>query len=621
MPWLPKNNFKIFLPIQINYIFFGLYFFFIAFLHVYHLLLIEAEDSYSRYFFLAHTLAQCLLETLLLLVIGNLFSHFFRVFGSYLFSFIVLILLFAHFIDFPLVRFMDMSIWYTLDFITKESPQNFLEILYASNVSIPVWIFSAFCILMSVLAGFLFYKLSQKWTVKKSFAASYSAILIAIASLASGMLMWDYLFLSHLNKKNLNLYLKSLPWKQTLINSNEGMLALASPLIDNHTRSVQSLPSTLERRPDIFLFIIESLREDYINQQNAPHLNNFKTNNLSFDLALSNANATHVSWYSLFHSKIPLFWGTSDSNELPGSAPLQFLKAFGYQINVISSARLAYYQMNEVIFGKNSYLADNIHVFEEGEACQRDSAVIESLIHQLKNTPEGGRVFVVFLDSTHLDYSWPKDFATPFGPIETKINYLKAAFSLDVEKIINRYKSALYYIDSLMEKFFSNLSKSEKEKAIIVITSDHGEEFYENGRLFHASHLSHQQIHVPLYYRFGNGSPKRYSMMSCHMDIFPSILHYLVGENTYSKCFHGQSIFETNRRPYTIIGRYNASRPPVEFCVHQKDKKLIARFSDQNILNCKSLEILGIKNLEDQLISQNDLLEKFKEGLDYYFKP
>ena len=68
---------------------------------------------------------------------------------------------------------------------------------------------------------------------------------------------------------------------------------------------------SLNHKPDIYLFVIESLREDYITVENSPHLNQFKEKNVSFDLTLSNANATHNSWFSLFHSKFPFYWEKS----------------------------------------------------------------------------------------------------------------------------------------------------------------------------------------------------------------------------------------------------------------------------------------------------------------------
>src|ERR1700722_11553084 len=115
------------------------------------------------------------------------------------------------------------------------------------------------------------------------------------------------------------------------------------------------------------------------------------------------------------------------------------------------------------------------------------------------------------------------------------------------------------------------------DESVVIITGDHGEEFYEEGHLFHASSLSHHQMHVPLYYKFGSSNIlQKHPLMTCHMDIFPTLFHYLTDQDCMHNVLQGQSIFRPNRWPYTIIARFNASRSPREFCINNGNKKIIA---------------------------------------------
>jgi membrane-anchored protein YejM (alkaline phosphatase superfamily) len=225
-----------------------------------------------------------------------------------------------------------------------------------------------------------------------------------------------------------------------------------------------------------------------------------------------------------------------------------------------------------------------------------------------------------------LDYSWPKE-TTRFYTIEDKINYFKAAFSKNgLEEIKNRYRNALYFVDSLFAKFLNALEKTPGgQEAVVVVTGDHGEEFYEHGNLFHASSLSHPQMHIPLYYRFGdNRSVKEYPLckMTCHMDVFPTLFHYLAGEDLMGEVLQGESILKENRWPYTVVARFNASRSPTEFCIHNGDCKLIAEFSNErDIFNSKALRILSTKNCQDENIRKEigSVHEEFDSAFERIF--
>ena len=304
------------------------------------------------------------------------------------------------------------------------------------------------------------------------------------------------------------------------------------------------------------------------------------------------------------------------------------LKKMGYKIHVSSSSRLNYYQMNKLIFGEGEHLADSLFLPDEiecAEPYQRDQSAVDALIGKMK-TQESASLFIVFLDATHLDYSWPLD-KSPFTPFEDKINYFKAALFRDgVKGIINRYRNALHFVDSEFGRYLDALKTAPGGKdAVVIITGDHGEEFYEHGNLFHASSLTHPQTNPPLYYKFGKEAAIKAKVqceMTCHMDIFPTLFHYLIGENLMGEIMQGESIFQRDRWPYTVIGRFNASRNPHEYCIHNGENKLIAGFSDErNIFQSRGLQIHSIKNERDENIERglDAIYEEFGPALDRLF--
>src|SRR5690348_9761297 len=87
--------------VSINYIFFGFYFLFTSLIHIYHIFLIEPDMTFSRYFFLAHAIVQCAIETILLVLFANAIKIFFAAKAMALYSMVAFFLMLTHVIDFP----------------------------------------------------------------------------------------------------------------------------------------------------------------------------------------------------------------------------------------------------------------------------------------------------------------------------------------------------------------------------------------------------------------------------------------------------------------------------------------------------------------------------------------
>jgi hypothetical protein len=73
-----------------------------------------------------------------------------------------------------------------------------------------------------------------------------------------------------------------------------------------------------------------------------------------------------------------------------------------------------------------------------------------------------------------------------------------------------------------------------------------------------------------------------------------------------------------------VIARFNASRTPYEYCIHNGTEKLIAAFSnDKNIFNSRALKILSVKNCRDENVVKelSSIYAEFGPALDRIFPP
>ena len=116
--------------------------------------------------------------------------------------------------------------------------------------------------------------------------------------------------------------------------------------------------------------------------------------------------------------------------------------------------------------------------------------------------------------------------------------------------------------------------------------------------------------------KLGKNQRQPKTQLVSQMDIFPTIFHHLTGQEI--DLFEGKSIFSSTPWPYVVMARFNASRTPYEFCIHNGKYKFIAQFTDKkNIFSSKQLKIKSLCNDKDVYFSQSQ--EKIYEWIETEF--
>lgn len=591
---------------HINYLYFGLFFLTLALITMGAIYNREFLGG-SQLFFLLYGIGQSVLEVTLFMFLGIMIHKYLGKIALVFFIGATFVTLICHILDYLLDRVLDLSVWQTIKiFILDETFDNFLYLLDASGI--PLWGWILFAILLSTvpLLGIAVYKLSETLTQKKPMFLRKGFFIQSFLCIPFALLYWDYSASQIIRPDAYTAFIKSLPWKFTFLRPDSIHLSLPGPLhkplsetaVAAAIQENQSIPA---KKPNIYLFIVESLREDCITAQIAPNLYAFKNAYEHFDLALSNANGTHISWFATFHSQFPFHWKNQQKQWNMGSPALALLKKWGYKIHLYSSAQLAYYKLEPLLFGKNLELLDDRQTFHHEApmlAADADQQGLAKLQKNLRENPDlhEGHVFLIFWDATHFDYSWPKNWAPKFSPYAKELTYFKTFQSrATIELIKNRYRNGVNFMDSLFGDFMTHLPK--KEEAIVVFMGDHGEEFFEHGHLFHNSHLSHEQINIPLYMKLGK--PLAQKKLASNMDIFPTLIDYLSG--ALPSFLEGSSLLRKNERPFVLTARFNAGSTPYEFSLHNGTHKLVAQFGNRSdIHQSKNLQILSMQDIRDK---------------------
>ncbi|HVS17220.1 MAG TPA: sulfatase [Planctomycetota bacterium] len=122
--------------------------------------------------------------------------------------------------------------------------------------------------------------------------------------------------------------------------------------------------------------------------------------------------------------------------------------------------------------------------------------------------------------------------ARPTAPIaEEDVDYLRALYDAEIRET-----------DLALAQVLADLEgRGLLEDAVVVLTSDHGEEFLEHGTLKHGYQLFEESLRVPLVLRVPGATPRREAQaVAQHIDLAPTLLE-LVGLPVPS-VFQGRSL-------------------------------------------------------------------------------
>ncbi|MAG15593.1 hypothetical protein CMO88_00875 [Candidatus Woesearchaeota archaeon] len=141
-------------------------------------------------------------------------------------------------------------------------------------------------------------------------------------------------------------------------------------------------------------------------------------------------------------------------------------------------------------------------------------------VHEFRSTPE---ILKQFTGETISFSEVQAAFATSrYEPVDKEV----------VEYMEALYDAAIFFQDQQLQSLFQNLEqRGILDNTIVIITADHGDEFYEHGLFSHGQTLYEEVIHVPLIIRYPKElKPQRISTPVETMNVFSTVLDLLNAE-------------------------------------------------------------------------------------------
>lgn len=335
----------------------------------------------------------------------------------------------------------------------------------------------------------------------------------------------------------------------------------------------------------IYLVILESIRDDVITAELAPNIFAFREQAITFDKGIANGNATHYGWYSIVNSRFPLFWETH--RDLPdnlGSASLLMMKNAGYTINVHTAKDLRYLYGLSIMFGKPETLFDFISDHPDISPPEQDQRVTDELISMsVEQDPAEKSMNLVFWDSTHYPYRWPEGMENERRPYAGEplggypLNEARNLALNDREMIFNRYLNSLRFTDDLFGQFIDALTRGGLfEDSVIVVVGDHGQQFMEHGFMMHGRTLFNEDLRVPLFMRIPGRSHEHLDIVASEMDIMATLLDICGLGPEIPLASDGKSLLSTDPSlDFTVAAAAGLQNTPYVFALETTEWKLI----------------------------------------------
>jgi arylsulfatase A-like enzyme len=297
-----------------------------------------------------------------------------------------------------------------------------------------------------------------------------------------------------------------------------------------------------ERAPLVIVYLVDTLRADHTSpygyqRDTTPELTAFTRDAVLFEQAISHASWTKPAVASLFTSLLP---GRHRAVQLrdsldPGLVTLaEMVQTRGFA----TGAAVA----NSVIYSAGTNFDQGFDFFAGLHgAGNRPSKVVEAgpVVDAALGWLDERRGFPTFLYvhtmDPHVPYTPPPPFdrryephPTPDHPASDPRYDFKEP--LDRDRLIAQYDGEIAYGDREFGRFVRELkARGLYDRALIVFTADHGEEFEDHGKWLHGRSVFDELIRVPLVVKFPGGQDggRRVRQQVQIVDILPTVLQQL----------------------------------------------------------------------------------------------
>ncbi|MDP3561204.1 MAG: DUF3413 domain-containing protein [Legionellaceae bacterium] len=310
---------------------------------------------------------------------------------------------------------------------------------------------------------------------------------------------------------------------------------------------------------NIIFIMVDSLRFDSLKFM--PHVMQFAKKSWQFNQHMSGGNSTQAGLFSLFYS-IPSTYWTATLKQHISPVFIDLLLKEGYDTRIIYSSEMRNPPLDKTIYQKLSHLPLNGSTKKDVGDWDRDTT--DQAVTFLKQKNGKGPFFLNLLYNAPHAFCSAESFPMVYQSSKKNCSRIGMSNNTDPKPYYHNYLNTVHFIDLELATLLKTIKEEGYlENSIIILTSDHGQEFNDNRQNYwgHASNYSSFQIHVPLLIHWPNQPAKQITHTTTGYDLVPTLLVRLFNcRNTLSDYSVGQDLLSENgRSEFFLVGSYTTT--------------------------------------------------------------
>ena len=304
---------------------------------------------------------------------------------------------------------------------------------------------------------------------------------------------------------------------------------------------------------NVIFVLVDTLRADHTSlygyeRPTTPFLEELGAESAVFERARAQAGCTFPSVNSILTSRYPFdfyrkgFTDMGIPEEFPSMA--EILKDHGYTTAAISASPIVRATPSD--HNPSAGFGRGFDVFDEECLWESADCVNDRALEYLRETDEPFFLYLHYMDP-HDPYRPPEDHERRFGVQDTGRTFIDAGnpnpiaemlyddgptvdFSeSEFQHLVDLYDDEIRYFDTMLRQLVTSLRDAGTlQRSILILTSDHGEEFLEHGQVKHCRGIWDTLTRVPLIMRFPEGRATRIPATPVQLvDLLPTLIDYL----------------------------------------------------------------------------------------------
>jgi len=304
--------------------------------------------------------------------------------------------------------------------------------------------------------------------------------------------------------------------------------------------------------PNIVIILIDALRPDAIDPGLTPTLAGFRDDAIWFDRQYSGGNSSRMGLFSMFYGLPSTYWQVFYDLQR-GPVLMEEVRARSYDVGLFSAVGFG----SPALIDRTAFAGwpDLAEKRQDLSGTERNKLATANWVRWLERQSGDRPIFgFVYYDPPAIEMT--TDEAEPL-PMDDRFTHNDKA-----RKSWRQYRLAIRMLDGEVRSVLDSLRERDMlDETIVIVTSDHGYEFDDNGigHYGHASNFSTVQLRSTLMMQWPGKPARAIDYRTTHHDLPVTLLQEVFGcENPPGEYSVGRNLFSGESWDWMMAGSYTS---------------------------------------------------------------